>query len=440
MRRTREWALTKRLKGSVACGVMAASLVLGAAAAQAGPDPVWVDQIGSDNYDYGNGVATDTTGNIVVGGTTYGSLVAGRDHRDAWIAKYGPLGNRLWTRQFGPPKYGAGSGLMYGTGVATDGSNNILVTGYTTGDFGGTNKGGNDAFVAKFNAAGTRLWARMIGSTSFGEQANGVAADKAGNVFICGETGGKLGQTKFGSSTDDDAWLAKYNAAGALQWVRQLGTAQSDVCNAVATDKDNNVVLTGTTYGPLGGPDPANTSRVPWVAKYNGAGTLVWVKQVVSTGIHFGNSVATDKTGNILVGGTTNDRIVPGPYNGIDAWVAKYNAAGTRVWIKQYGSAAHDSGNGVAADGDGNVLLTGTLRHYPLSGSNAYDAFVRKYSPAGALLWTRVLDSTDHENDRANAVAAGALGEVYIAGNTDGDLDGPNQGRTDAFLAKFAKQ
>lgn len=433
MRRTREWALTKRLKGSVACGVLLAVLGIGGAA-QAGPTPLWVDQIGSDSYDYGNGVATDTTGNIFIAGTTYDSLIAGRDNRDAWVAKYNPLGSRLWIKQFGSDD------LEYGTSVATDSSNNVLVAGYSRGDFGGANKGGYDAFVAKFNAAGTRLWVKLLGSTSYFEQANGVAADKAGNVFICGETGGKLGQTKFGSSTDDDAWLAKYNAAGALQWVRQLGSSQSDVCNAVATDKDNNIVLTGTTYGPLGGPDPANTSRVPWIAKYNGAGTLVWVKQVVSTGIHFGNSVATDKTGNILVGGTTNGRIVPGPYNGIDAWVAKYNAAGTRVWIKQYGSAAHDSGNGVAADGDGNVLLTGTLRHYPVSGSNVYDAFVRKYSSAGAVLWTRVLDSTDHENDRANAVAAGALGDVYIAGNTDGDLDGPNQGRTDAFLAKFSKQ
>lgn len=423
-------ALIRLLGESAACCVLLAGLVI-SGVAHADPTPLWIDQIGSDSYDYANGVATDTKDNAIVAGTTYGSLVPSRDNRDAWVAKYNALGVRQWIRQFGTDD------LEYGTSVATDSADNIFVAGYSTGDFGGTNKGGYDAFVAKFNTAGTRLWVKLLGSSSFFETANGVAADTAGNVYICGETAAKIGQAYFGG---DDAWLAKYNAAGVRQWVRQLGTSQDDVCNAIAVDKNNKIVLTGTTYGPLGGPDPTNTHRVPWIAKYTTAGALIWVQQVVSNVTAFGESITTDKNANILVGGTTYDRIAAGGGGGIDAWVAKYKPDGSRLWIKQYGTRSSDSGTGVAVDPDDNVLLTGKLRHYPIVPSiGAYDAFVRKFSAGGAVMWTRTLDSVDKENDGANAVATDSLGTVYIAGDTEGELDGQSEGRVDAFIAKYTK-
>ena len=422
-------ALTRCLKGGVVCGVLAAGLGVGVPA-KADSDALWVEQIGSSRDDYAYGVATDTHDNVVVAGSTRGSLAPNQNGFDAWVSKYNALGKRLWIQQFGDKN-------TYGTGVATDRSDNVFVAGYSNGSIGTKNQGGNDAFVVKYNQAGTLLWSKMIGTTSFFEPANGVAADRQGNVMICGYSSGQIGQQKFGDGNDKDAWVAKYNATGRQLWVQQLGTSQDDECNGVATDKNGNVVLTGTTYGPLGGADPKNTGRVPWIAKYNPAGKLLWTRQVPSKVIAYGNSVATDKSNNILVSGTVVGRIVPGPYQHHDAWVAKYSSAGKQLWIRQYGSSKDDSGHGVTADTAGNVFLTGSIAHIPFSSGNVYDAFVRKYSPAGAVIWTHFLDGAG--NDHGYAPATDLLGDVYVAGHTNGDLDGRNQGRNDAFLAKFPK-
>lgn len=423
-------ALTRCLKGGVVCGVLAAGLGVGVSA-KADSAALWVEQIGSSRDDYAYGVATDTHDNVVVAGSTRGSLAPNQNGFDAWVSKYDALGKRLWIQQFG-------DGDTYGTGVATDRSDNVFVAGYSNGSIGTKNQGGNDAFVVKYNQAGTLLWSRMIGTKSFFEPANGVATDRQGNVMICGYSYGQIGQQKFGDGNDKDAWISKYNAAGRQLWVRQIGSSQDDECNGVATDKNGNVVLAGTTYGPLGGSDPKNTDRVPWIAKYNSAGKLLWTHQVVSKGIAYGNSVATDNANNILVVGNTYARIAAtGSFLSLNAWVAKYTPAGKRVWIREYGDRHDDTGNGVTADAAGNVFLTGRIAHNPFSSANFYDAYVRKYSPAGAVLWTYPLDSGD--SDTGNAVATDLLGDVYVAGHTNGDLDGRNQGRTDAFLAKFPK-
>ena len=43
----------------------------------------------------------------------------------------------------------------------------------------------------------------------------------------------------------------------------------------------------------------------------------------------------------------------------MDAWVAKYDAAGHVLWKRQLGTADYDYASGVATDAAGNVYLTG---------------------------------------------------------------------------------
>jgi hypothetical protein len=80
-----------------------------------------------------------------------------------------------------------------------------------------------------------------------------VASDGDGNVYIAGYTAGPEEQT--------DAWLAKYSAAGALRWKRQLGTSYFDPAWGVASDGDGNVYIAGYTTGSLGGPQQGGVGR-----------------------------------------------------------------------------------------------------------------------------------------------------------------------------------
>jgi hypothetical protein len=66
-----------------------------------------------------------------------------------------------WTRQLGSPDYESG------TAVTADGLGSVYISGHTGGSLGGANAGGWDAFVSKYDAAGSLLWTRQLGlSTS----------------------------------------------------------------------------------------------------------------------------------------------------------------------------------------------------------------------------------------------------------------------------------
>ena len=123
-----------------------------------------------------------------------------------------------WTRQLGT------SSTDRSNGVSADGLGNVYISGCTDGSLGGPNAGGDDAFVSKYDAAGTLQWTRQLGTSST-DLSHGVSADGLGNVYISGYTDGSLGGPNAGSY---DAFVSKYDAAGTLQWTRQLGTSATD--------------------------------------------------------------------------------------------------------------------------------------------------------------------------------------------------------------------
>ncbi|MFO7654509.1 MAG: SBBP repeat-containing protein [Candidatus Krumholzibacteriia bacterium] len=150
---------------------------------------------GTENF--GHGVAVDALGDVYVAGTTSGS-VDGTSFADAFLAKFGPGGDPSWTRRFGP------SARDTGTGVAVDASGRVFVTGFTRGGLGGTNAGGEDAFLRTYDPDGNVLWTRQFG-TETNDFSRGVAVDAAGHAYVTGTTGGSLDGTTTGGT-----FLAKY--------------------------------------------------------------------------------------------------------------------------------------------------------------------------------------------------------------------------------------
>ena len=75
------------------------------------------------------------------------------------------------------------TGGDFARSVAVDSSNNMYITGYTLGALDGINAGSNDAFLAKYDSAGTKEWTKQLGST-VNDIAMGVAVDSKNNVYI----------------------------------------------------------------------------------------------------------------------------------------------------------------------------------------------------------------------------------------------------------------
>ena len=168
--------------------------------------------------------------------------------------------NWAGTVQFGTSSWDVGEG------IATDSDGNIYVTGYTGGEFSSyINAGDVDIFVAKYNSSGTQQWTQQIG-TSSADYAFGITSDSSGNVYVTGSTRGGLDGNTFAGS--EDLFVVKYDSSGVKQGTQQLGTAEEDIAIGITSDPSGNVYVTGYTGGSLDGNTNAGSEDL-FIVKYD---------------------------------------------------------------------------------------------------------------------------------------------------------------------------
>ena len=370
---------------------------------------------GGADSDRGQAVAVDASGHVYVTGyfsetSSFGPTnLVSSGTEDIFLAKYEPEGALLWARKAGGPDYDEGRG------VAVDAAGNVYVGGLFQGTaaFGSTNlnsAGQSDVFLAKYTPAGNLLWARAAGGKDY-DEAHGLALDGAGNVYVAGafDANANFGAfTLVNGSGSSDIFLAKYDAAGNVLWARQAGGNGDDQASALAVDAATNLYVSGffsgtATFGSTNLTSRgANTTHDLFVAKYNAAGTLLWVIQAGGNDEDAAQGIATDGSGNIFVTGNFTTTALFGSTNvtgnGTDIFVAKYDPAGHLVWVRKAGGnnvIYGDTGFGIAVDAAGAPWVTGyfsgtaSFGSTNLASSAFDDIFVAKYDPAGNLLWVR---------------------------------------------------
>jgi hypothetical protein len=297
-----------------------------------------------------------------------------------------------------------------GQDVAVDSFGNIYITGGTDGNLGGeTNAGGIDMFLGKYDPSGRLLWVKLLGTASH-EYSFGVTVDINDNIYVTGNTNGNLGgEINAGGA---DMFLAKYNGSGTLLWIKLLGTVSSDSGTSVITDSSGNIYVTGCTDGGM------------LLVKYNESGTLLWIK-LLGDDSYLGRDINVDLSGNIYVSGT---RLINGEYDG----------AGSLLWDRFLGGTELDINYGNAIDKSGNLYVTG-ITIGDLGGeinAGGCDMFLAKYNESGTLLWLKLLGTESFESGRG--VTVGMDGNIYVTGYTSGNLGGQtNAGDFDVFIAKY---
>jgi len=282
----------------------------------------WTQQLGTDVNEYGRGVTVDSSNNIYVTGSTYGGLDGNTSSgsADIFLVKYNSSGTKQWTQQLGT------SGHDLGFGVTVDSSDNIYVTGYTSGELdGNTHSGYSDLFLAKYYDNGTKQWTQQLGTTT-SESWEGVTVDSSDNIYVTGNTdGGRDGNTSAGYS---DIILVKYNSSGTKQWTQQLGTSSSDQGFGVTVDSSDNIYVTGYTEGGLDG-NTSSGGRDMFLVKYNSSGTKQWTKQLGTSSTDIGYGVTVDSSDNIYVTGETDGGLDGNTSSGsYDIFLVKYNSDG----------------------------------------------------------------------------------------------------------------
>ena len=381
---------------------------------------VYCTYLGGSGDDRAYGIAVDSTGSAYVTGSTGSQNFPVRNSiqaslkgaKNAFVLKLNPAGNSLIFST-----YLGGNGSDIGNGIAVDGSQNVYVVGDTTSiTFPATamqkgNRGGMDAFVSKLSADGSRLvYSTYLGGTS-DDHGAAIAVDATGSAYVTGST----------YSTD-------FPVANA--WQSKIGGGQDAFVARLSAD--GNSLLFGTFLGGTGG-----------ALGYPEAG----------------QGIALDGQGNAYVAGVTSSSDFPllSPLQSSkrgsspDAFVAKFNAAGSLSYSTYLGGSGVDMANAIAVDASGSAYVVGqtfssdlpVVNAYQASSGGDYDAFFAKLSPTGnSLLSLSYLGGSG--SDTATAVALDLTGSVYIAGWTLSPnfpvLNGYqsiNAGNYGAFVAKI---
>jgi hypothetical protein len=308
-------------------------------------------------------------------------------------------------------------------------------------------------------------WSTYLGGIS-GDAGYGVAVDGSGAVVVTGETvspGWVSGGFDTSHNSDVDAFVVKLSASGAHVWSTYLGGSNWDWGYDVAVDGSGAVIVTGETLSSgwvSGGFDTShNGGYDALVAKLSASGAHLWSTYLGGGSEDYGRGVAVDGSGTVVVTGATNS---PGwvsggfdtSHNGyVDAFVARISASGAHLWSTYLGGGSgNDTGNGVAVDGSGAVVVTGYTSSsgwvsggFDTSYEGYSDAFVAKLSASGAHLWSTYLGGgSGGSEDYGSDVAVDSGGAVLVTGGTNspdwvsGGFDMSHNGGFDAFVAKIS--
>lgn len=397
----------------------------------------WVAQPSNNEFNQGEAISLDAANNSYIAGSTQTLSFLPEDtvlHLDILVAKYNDTGSPLWSKVLG------GTGDDEGKAMTTDINANVLVAGYFTDtiqmgnlQFATTGPYDDDIFVNKFNTSGDLQWAVQMETTSTTD-VTAISTDAAGNSYVAGsflDTISIDGNVA-GVAAGFDIFIAKLDANGNLLWFNQYGTNQIEGVRAMTMGSNGNLHITGYFSGltSLGGVTLESAGDLDaFVAQLDDAGTVLWAQQAENFDLSVGTDITTDSLNNVyicgsFIGATSLDGNPLMPRGGTDMFIAKYDANGNFQWAQSAGSTGSDLAQGIAADNQGNVCLTGSFTGFTAFGDRlvisqgSSDAFVAKYDTDGNLLWVKQASSTGFVE--GNDIALDAMGKHYLIGNFAG--------------------
>lgn len=458
----------------------------------------WSSYFGGADYDNIRYIAKGPDGTVYVAGSTNSSdhiATAGSfqpaylggsnfSGSDAFLARFSADGHLIWATYYG------GENADVATGLAVDISGNVYLSGWTASDTGIATAASYqqtrasawagpdrfDAFLVRFDAAGSRIWSTYVGGSNDGFISNpmGLSVSTNGTVTLAITTESTdlavstgAHQSVLGGGTD--GYLLSFDESGSRLFATYYGGQADDRAASVCNDKDGNIILTGYTQSntgiaTTGSQQPSLAgSQDAYLAKFSANGTLLWSTYCGGTSVDRGAAVTCDSSGGIYLGGVTLSNTAmatagsyqqgyAGGANG-DGFIIRYAPSGIKVWSSYYGGAGSDQVNALSWKGDvlwiagatssPDSIATADGPQQALGGS--MDGFVARLTDDGATrLWATYYGGVD--GDLITGMAPGDSGVVYLCGSTASatgmSTAGAHQplfngGEYDGFIAKL---
>ncbi|MCK5136109.1 MAG: gliding motility-associated C-terminal domain-containing protein [Bacteroidales bacterium] len=338
--------------------------------------------------------------------------------------------------------------------------------------------GAIDGFVAKYDSAGTFLWAFKVGGSS-DDNIRSIAIDPDGNIFITGYfgtgtsyfsgTSPHIGPSKVDNTSGEDFYIAKYNPNGEFLWIKRSETNSGDLAGLDIYATSSAVFATGrsdvlATFGAL------SISNIPiqddiFLIKYNVDGDEQWVAQSGSNGNDYAYGVVADGTNVYYTGSFDGSNLnlrntaggnagsLVNANNGTEEiLLVSYNVDGTYNWSQIISSSGEDEAFDITMDAD-SLYISGGLNDVatfpgyagnPVSTTSNRDIFFSSHAKTnGKTGWVSSLPCTDPGNEWGRSIDTDGNGVIYMSGDFKQDLSFPDdvsltaEGAEDVFVASY---
>ena len=384
---------------------------------------IWALSIGGNDQVNGKKIVVDSDGNTFLAGYFRGEAdfdpsgneyLLQAEEMDGFLAKYDTDGNFIWAFKIG----NTNSDIAFD--VCLDNNGNVWVSGTFRGDvdfdpsqneFILNGHGFMDAYMAKYTADGTFLWAGEIGGEMSSFYLPTLTCDNSGNLYFSGYFTNLIdidpgdGTLELGSNGDTDIFLLKLDAAGNFIWAFSMGGEMQDHSRDIIIS-NGRVLIAGFIEGTIDF-DPSE-----------------------------GEAILTSE-------------------GGYDAFIAAYSSDGDFLWVSSVAGADYCEAITLASDDDNNIYFAGSFygtsdfdpsaSTYELTSTGAWDIFAAKYDDQGNFEWA--VNAGGNENDYGqNIMISGNQEEVVLCGKFKGwaEFDHNGSGKVlnasggfDAFLARY---
>lgn len=324
-------------------------------------------------------------------------------------------------------------------------------------------KGNYDILVVKLNNEGKMLWFKTYGGDGEDVPVKILNAPD-NNYLLVATTGSNNGDmANSGKNTNgfnQDLWLAKLDANGAILSKKCIGGSGDEVGQDMKQTSDGGFMIVGSTTSNDTEIGPNKGGKDVLAVKIDGSTNVVWKKTFGGSQGDNARRVICQSNGDIVLGVTSNSSnndfvFTPSatfPDNFEEnMWLFKLNSNGDLQNKKMFGGSGRDILNDLILCRDGNFTLAGSTKsnngniqdrnRIPSNNNDKYDVVLMKISSNFDPIWEKTIGgSADDEGNGLVETNEGAYLAIGTTQSFDGDVTGNHynsQDSRDIWLIKL---
>jgi Secretion system C-terminal sorting domain len=290
-------------------------------------------------------------------------------------------------------------------------------------------------------------WQATLGGTDL-EDLGAVYPTPDGGVIVATNSMSSISGNKTEANVGDvDLWIVKLNSVGAIEWQNVIGANNFDAAFSIKPTSDGGYIVGGYSQSGISG-DKTEANRGVggfsngdyWIVKLSSNGTIQWDKTFGGSGEDYLVNIEEITGGGYIVGGYSDSPIsgekTQASQGGVDFWLVKLDATGTKIWDKTIGFNGIEVLTSVKQTIDGGFILGGSVSICTNNGKTnygAWDYWVVKTDANGDIQWHQTYGGS-HDDYLESVRQNPTDGSFILGGRSESPISGL---KTEGFMGGY---